>query len=725
MAIEIIGYVNGSPQKVLLDNGQNTSVSSNTTSVKINTDGYTDAEAVAAVSAATNDTTDIAKTFNKGILTYSLRTTGVTAGTYGSVTKYPVFTVDSKGRITNASELTLPSSTSPLTTKGDLYTYSTQDTRLPVGTNGQVLSANSATTTGLEWTTNTAQAIASTIASGTDTYTATIAGVTSYADGNAFLVRFTNGNTSSSTLNINGLGAVPLYRNNDGPLIGGDIQSGAEMICVYNSGVPSFQCIGTSPNSLIAYVTNADSVSISKGTPVYAFGGQGDRMTVKRAYNTGDSTSAQTVGLVLSTSIGVNQKGFIMIQGLLDGLSILPTSTWADGDPVYLGATAGSITNVKPSAPNHLVYLGVVTTASNGAAGRMYVRVQNGYELDELHNVAITNPPANNDGLFYESSTLLWKNKTIAAALGYTPIALTSLSAGTGISYNNTTGVITNSAPDQTVSLSAGTGISVSGTYPSFTITNTSTGGSGTVTSVSALTLGTSGTDLSSTVANSTTTPVITLNVPTASASNRGALSSTDWSTFNGKQNAITTGTTSQYLRGDLSLSTFATDAKSAIKSYVHTIDTGSYSITGTTSESIALAVLISANTIASGKSIDIQWQAIRTSGTAGTITPRIRVSTSAAPSPASGATAVAAGSALSTSNNTQNNVRTAIVKSASSTIVYPATTGATTDNGTFASANTSINIDWTTNQYLLFTLQNSNTGDTSTLNFVKIVVNG
>lgn len=57
----------------------------------------------------------------------------------------------------------------------------------------------------------------------------------------------------------------------------------------------------------------------------------------------------------------------------------------------------------------------------------------------------------------------------------------------------------------------------------------------GTVTSVAALTLGTTGTDLSSTVANGTSTPVITLNVPTASATNRGALSSTDWSTFNGK----------------------------------------------------------------------------------------------------------------------------------------------------------------------------------------------
>ncbi len=62
----------------------------------------------------------------------------------------------------------------------------------------------------------------------------------------------------------------------------------------------------------------------------------------------------------------------------------------------------------------------------------------------------------------------------------------------------------------------------------------------GTVTSVAALTLGTIGTDLSSTVANATTTPVITLNVPTASAANRGALSAADWSTFNTKVGGVT-----------------------------------------------------------------------------------------------------------------------------------------------------------------------------------------
>jgi hypothetical protein len=254
---------------------------------------------------------------------------------------------------------------------------------------------------------------------GTDTYTTTITGVTSYTDGDAYLIRFGNGNTTGCTLNINSLGAKDLYRNNDGLLIGGDIEDGAEMLCIYNSTINGFQLIGTSPNTLLAYVTNADSVTITKGQPVYAFGGTGDRLTVKLAYNTGDATSAQTVGLVLSTSIAANQKGLIIVNGLLDNLSTLPTSTFSDGDAIYLGATAGTITNVKPSAPNHLVYLGFCTTASAGSAGRMYVRVQNGYELDEIHDVKIATP-LNNQGIFYNNSNTLWENKAVISALSGT-----------------------------------------------------------------------------------------------------------------------------------------------------------------------------------------------------------------------------------------------------------------------------------------------------------------
>jgi len=95
-------------------------------------------------------------------------------------------------------------------------------------------------------------------ASGVDTYTTTITGVASYTDGDAYLIRFTTGNTTGCSLNINSLGARTLYRNNDGVLIGGDIVDGAEMFCIYNSTLNGFQVIGTSPNTLISYILPAD-----------------------------------------------------------------------------------------------------------------------------------------------------------------------------------------------------------------------------------------------------------------------------------------------------------------------------------------------------------------------------------------------------------------------------------------------------------------------------------
>lgn len=259
-------------------------------------------------------------------------------------------------------------------------------------------------------------------ASGTDTYTTTISTVSSLADGDAFLIRFLNGNTTGCTLDINGLGAKILYRNNDGALIGGDIWDGAEMLCVYNSTLGGFQCIGTSPNSLFAYITNADSVTITKGQVVYAFGAQGNRMTVKLANNSSDATSAKTFGVVYTSSIAPNQKGIVVVQGELDNLSILPTATWSDGDTIYLNSTSGNITPTKPYAPNHLVYVGTVITASNGNSGRMYVRIQNGYELNEIHDVdLITNTPVNKDILTYVTGTPnLWKNLSLGTILGGT-----------------------------------------------------------------------------------------------------------------------------------------------------------------------------------------------------------------------------------------------------------------------------------------------------------------
>ena len=330
-------------------------------------------------------------------------------------------------------------------------------------------------------------------------------------------------------------------------------------------------------------------------------GAIGQRAKVDLAQATNDVLSAETIGLVTET-INNNQEGFITTSGLVRGINTtgsIQGETWADGDILYLSpTTAGSVTKVKPTAPNHLIVIGYVIYA-HITQGTIFVKVDNGYELDELHNVKITTA-ANNNVLAYTSATDIWENKTVETALGFTPVVANSAITGatkTKITYDakglvtagadattadiaastnknyvtdaqatvigNTSGTNTGNqtlantsdATSHTVTLSAtggsvqlveGSGITLTttGTSADGIITIASTGGgSGTVTSVAALTLGTTGTDLSSSVDNGTTTPVITLNVPTASATNRGALSSANWSTFNGKQDALVSGT--------------------------------------------------------------------------------------------------------------------------------------------------------------------------------------
>ncbi len=166
---------------------------------------------------------------------------------------------------------------------------------------------------------------------------------------------------------------------------------------------------------LFAYVKNAEAVTITKGQPVYLYQASGNKATVKLAYNTSDAGSAKTLGLA-AEDISSNHNGFVICQGVLSGIN---TGSYNEGDTLYLGATAGTLTATKPYAPNHLVYIGVVEKANNGA-GQIYVKTQNGYEMDELHNVDAKNPN-DKDGLFYNTSTSLWEHKQISDVLGYTP----------------------------------------------------------------------------------------------------------------------------------------------------------------------------------------------------------------------------------------------------------------------------------------------------------------
>ncbi len=160
---------------------------------------------------------------------------------------------------------------------------------------------------------------------------------------------------------------------------------------------------------LIATVVNADSVTLTRGTVVYAFGSVGNKLSVKRASNTSDATSATTIGFIRDASLAPNAQGTITLYGSMDQLNL--GSPFVDGDPIYLG-TNGGYQRTKPVAPAHSVFLGVVERA-NAGNGIAYVKVQNGYELDELHDVLISGA-VSGQILRYDGS--LWRNVTPTAS---------------------------------------------------------------------------------------------------------------------------------------------------------------------------------------------------------------------------------------------------------------------------------------------------------------------
>jgi hypothetical protein len=232
-----------------------------------------------------------------------------------------------------------------------------------------------------------------------------------------------------------------------------------------------------------ARVYNDSGTTLTKGQAVYISGAQGNRVAVKLARADVEATSFGTIGLVAETMTS-GAEGFIIVSGALYKLN---TSGLVAGATVYLSpTTAGAVTTTKPQAPDQLVVIGWVERVDN-IVGSIYVKIDNGYELDELHDVRITSPQSGNV-LIYDASTSpigVWKNANLidgtgititegAGSVTITNAGVTQATAGTGISVSSGTGnvTITNTAPDQTVALTTGTGISISGTYPNFTITN-------------------------------------------------------------------------------------------------------------------------------------------------------------------------------------------------------------------------------------------------------------
>ena len=152
---------------------------------------------------------------------------------------------------------------------------------------------------------------------------------------------------------------------------------------------------------------NQDSSSISKGQAVRVTGAQGNRVAVKKAHAIDDDGSAEILGLAAET-IEVGVEGKIITSGPLKGVN---TSTYVEGQKVYLSTTPGAITVEKPQAPVHMVWLGVIQRV-HATIGIINIKVQNGYEIEELHDVRITTASLADKQLLARSGSV-WANQTI------------------------------------------------------------------------------------------------------------------------------------------------------------------------------------------------------------------------------------------------------------------------------------------------------------------------
>ena len=167
----------------------------------------------------------------------------------------------------------------------------------------------------------------------------------------------------------------------------------------------------TSAGSLSTAVFNKTGNVIPKFSVVYINGGQGDQPTINLAIGDGESGSSKTYGIT-AEAISNMASGTVIVAGALTGVNtdqFNPTAPTGDvnGSGLWLSpSVSGGVTLTKPSAPNHAVYVAtIVRTHQN--AGVVEVRVQNGFELQELHNVAL-NGTTNGQFLQYNSASGLW-----------------------------------------------------------------------------------------------------------------------------------------------------------------------------------------------------------------------------------------------------------------------------------------------------------------------------
>lgn len=161
----------------------------------------------------------------------------------------------------------------------------------------------------------------------------------------------------------------------------------------------------------LALCYNGTGSTLNIGDVVRIVGAQGQRPSIALASASNETGSSKTFGIVAEQILD-QQEGFVSTSGIVTDVD---TSAFSAGDVLWLSASAGKITNIMPTQPYHAVFIGYCLKSSI-TSGHIFIKIQNGYELDELHNVLITNASDNNI-LSYNQSASLWLNQNLVAAI--------------------------------------------------------------------------------------------------------------------------------------------------------------------------------------------------------------------------------------------------------------------------------------------------------------------
>lgn len=193
-------------------------------------------------------------------------------------------------------------------------------------------------------------------------------------------------------------------------------------------------------------VRNDTSASIPNGAVVYVTGALGNRPTVDLACaNAGAACSGKVLGLATET-IDINEDGFVTTQGQVRGLKTDVDGdgvTLAAGDTLYLSTTPGEWVKAIPTPPDREVVVGYVTN-KNPAQGQIFVSIDNGRTLENLHDVELATP-TDGDVLVYDGSGSVWQ------AVSQSDVDAGTLDGQDGTYYLDW--VNTTNKPDPTITL--------------------------------------------------------------------------------------------------------------------------------------------------------------------------------------------------------------------------------------------------------------------------------